>query len=83
MAFYSETEKLLRRLDRERRALDVCRDAATVTAVDLVLHHGQGLGPTARRAGLTPHALRQAVHAHPEVAPILLGIPEGPPSPDR
>ncbi|MFF4607816.1 hypothetical protein ACFY12_34385 [Streptomyces sp. NPDC001339] len=76
MAFYSETEKRLRILDRQRRALDVRRDAVTETAVDLVLHHRQELGPTARRAGLTVHALRQAVHAHPEIAPILLGTPE-------
>ncbi|MFH8410989.1 hypothetical protein ACH4FX_40400 [Streptomyces sp. NPDC018019] len=77
MAFYTETEKRLRLLDRQRRALDMRRDAVTATAVDLVLHHGQELGPTARRAGLTAHALRQAVHAHPEIASILLGVPEG------
>lgn len=78
MAFYSETEKQLQLLDKQRRALDARRDAVTATAVDLVLHHGQELGTTARRAGLTAHALRQAVHAHPEIAPILLGTPKTP-----
>lgn len=78
MAFYTETEKRLRLLDQQRRALDRRRDTVTATAVDLVLHHGQKLDPTARRAGLTTHALRQAVHAHPEIAPILLGTPETP-----
>lgn len=77
MAFYSDTEKQLRLLDRQRGALERRQAAATATAVDLVLHHGQALGPMARRAGLTVHVLRRAVYAHPEVAAILQDTADG------
>jgi hypothetical protein len=71
MAFYGDTEKQLRLLDRQRGALERRQAAATATAVDLVLHHGQALGPMARRAGLTSYALRKALYAHPEMALLL------------
>lgn len=69
--YRSDLEKKLALLDRQARVFNRWREAVTATAVDLVLHDGQHLGPTATRAGLTAHALRQAVHEHPEVAPIV------------
>lgn len=69
--YRSELEKKLALLDRQARVFNRWRDTVTATAVDLVLHHKEHLGPTATRAGLTAHALRQAVHEHPEVAPIV------------
>ncbi|MFI1184628.1 hypothetical protein ACH4UT_34650 [Streptomyces sp. NPDC020799] len=62
--FWSPVEKRLRRLDALRR---VGREAAAVeVAVDLVVRHGQELGPMARRAGASPYRLRKAVFADPE-----------------
>jgi len=75
--YRSETEKKLALLDRQRRAFDRRRDAVTATAVDLVLHEGQALGATAARAGLTAYALRNALHAHPELDAILRPEPPG------
>ncbi|MEU2873047.1 hypothetical protein ABZ769_28250 [Streptomyces olivoreticuli] len=62
--YWSPVEKRLRRLDSLRRK---GREAAAVdVAVDLVVRHGQPLGPMARRAGVSPHRLRKAVFADPE-----------------
>ncbi|SBT94008.1 hypothetical protein GA0115233_107642 [Streptomyces sp. DI166] len=69
--YRSELEKKLALLDRQAKVFNHHRETVTATAVDLVLHHREPLGPTATRAGLTAHALRQALHEHPEVAPIV------------